>query len=72
MRAATLRGLETAVSYALNTPEFDRIRLHLVAEASSDKPESEEVILYVCNAVRDHLLAHDRAVKAIAMNRRAV
>lgn len=72
MRAATLRGLENAVKLVFGSAEFDRIRLHLVAEAGSDKPESEEVILYVCNAVRDHLLAHDKAVKAIAMNKRAV
>ena len=72
MKEATRRGLDTAVKYALSAPEFDRIRLFLVAEASADKPESDEVILFVCDAVRDHLLAHNRAVRAVALAKKAV
>lgn len=72
MKEATKRGLENATKLMFESPEFDRVRLFLVAEAGADKPESDEIILYVCNAVRDHLLQHNKAVRVIAQSKRAV
>lgn len=72
MREVTQRGLDNAVHYLLTSSEMDRVRLFLVADASADKSEADEIILSVVNAVRDHLLSHGKAVRAIAASKRAV
>jgi len=72
MREVTQRGLSNAVHYLLTSSEMDRVRAFLTADASAEKSESDEIILYVANAVRDHLLGHCKASRAIAASKRAV
>lgn len=72
MKEITQRGLMNAVHYLLTSSEMDRVRAFLTADASAEKSESDEIILYVANAVRDHLLTHGRSVRAIAASKRAV
>lgn len=64
MNANTQRGLQNAMAMLFQSPEFDRIRLFLVADASASKPESEDIIRYVTDEVREHLAVHNRAVLA--------
>jgi len=72
MKEITQQGLRNAVHYLLTSSEMDRVRLFLVGDASADKSESDEIILYVVNTVRDHLLSHGKQVRAIAAARRVV
>ena len=65
MNPNTVRGLENAVSLLFSAPEFDRVRLFLISDASSGKGESEEIIKYVCDEVRSHLVTHHKAVLAV-------
>ena len=44
MKAVTQRGLENAIKLLIQSPEFDRIRLFLVADASQGSGEGEEII----------------------------
>lgn len=72
MKEVTIRGLDNAMHGLMNCPEMDRIRLFLVADASADKSEADEIILAIVNGMRDHLLAHGKQVRAIAAARRVV
>jgi len=72
MKETTTRGLTNAMSSLLSSPEMDQIRLFLQADASADKSESDDIILWTVNAIRDHLLAHGKQVRAIAAARRVV
>lgn len=65
MRDVTARGLDNAVKLLLGSPEFDRIRLFLIADASQGKGEGDEIIKYVGDEIRAHLLDHRKAVAAI-------
>ena len=65
MKEATARGLKNAVSLLLQSGEFDRVRMFLVAEASSQKSEADEIIRTVCDDIRTHLLQHSKAVSAL-------
>jgi len=64
MRPDTQRGLVNAIALLLGSPEFDRIRLFLIADASQGRGESDEIIKYIGDEVRAHLLEHRKAVAA--------
>lgn len=72
MKETTARGLQNAIASLLSSPEMDRIRLFLVADVSADKPEAEEIIKFVGDQIRAHLLEHGKQVRAIAAKGRAV
>jgi hypothetical protein len=65
MKPNTQRGLDNAMSLLFSAAEFDTIRRFLLAEASAAKPETEEVIKYVCDEVRQHLITHAAAVASV-------
>lgn len=62
MKAVTQRGLENAIKLLIQSPEFDRIRLFLVADGSSGSGESDEIVKMVGDEIRAHLIAHKNAV----------
>jgi hypothetical protein len=64
MNEVTRRGLDTSIKLFLTAPEFDRIRLFLIADASQGKGESEEIIKFVGDEIRAHLLQHVKSVAA--------
>ena len=64
MRDVTARGLDNAVKLFLGSPEFDRIRLFIISDVSQGKGEGDEIIKYVGDEVRAHLLDHRKAVIA--------
>jgi hypothetical protein len=72
MKETTKRGLDNAMSALLSSPEFDRVRLFLVADASADKSEADEIVKAIGDQIRAHLLDHGRQVRAIAAKGRAV
>jgi hypothetical protein len=65
MKAVTQRGLENAIKLLIQSPEFDRIRLFLVADASQGSGEGEEIIKMIGDELRNHLISHQKAVAAI-------
>lgn len=65
MKPNTIRGLQNAISLLLQSPEFDRIRLFLQADASEGRGESEDIVKMVGDEIRAHLVAHGKAVAAI-------
>ena len=65
----TQRGLDNAVKMLTSAPEFDRIRLFLIADASASKPEADEIIRFVTDEIRAHLVSHNKAVLAARVNR---
>lgn len=64
MKPNTLRGLNNAISLLYSTGEFDTLRRFLLAEASADRPETEEIVKYICDEIRQHLVTHAAAVAA--------
>lgn len=64
MNPVTHRGLTNAMNFLFQSPEMDRLRLFLVADASASKQEGEEIIKHITDEVRAHLLTHQRAVLA--------
>jgi len=65
MKAVTERGLQNAIKLLIQSPEFDRIRLFLVADASQGSGEAEEIIKMIGDEIRAHLITHGKAVAAI-------
>ena len=65
MKPTTQRGLDNAIKLLLQSPEFDRIRLFLVADASRGSGEAEEIIKMIGDEIRAHLITHGKAVAAI-------
>ena len=65
MKPTTIRGLQNAISLLLQSPEFDRIRLFLQADASEGRNESEEIVKMVGDEIRQHLIAHGKAVAGL-------
>ena len=65
MKPTTIRGLDNAIKLLIQSPEFDRIRLFLVADGSSGSGESDEIVKMVGDEIRQHLIAHKNAVAAI-------
>lgn len=72
MKDSTRRGLENAIKLTMQAPEFDRLRLFLVADSSEEKPESEEIIKTICDSFRAHLVDMARSARAVAAARRSV
>lgn len=64
MNPNTQRGLTNAMDFLFQSPEFDRLRLFLVADGNAAKPEGDEIIRHICDEVRAHLLTHQKAVLA--------
>lgn len=69
MRPDTQRGLGNAIALLLGSPEFDRIRLFLIADGSASDPEASEIIKYVGDEIRAHLVAHHKSVLAAKAGR---
>lgn len=65
----THRGLDHAVKTLTHVPAFDHIRRFLIADASASKPEADEIIKFVTDEIRAHLVAHHKAVLAARVNR---
>lgn len=65
MKATTQRGLTTAVKFLIDAPEFERIRAFLTADASAAEPEAPEIIKFVGDEIRNHLVTHSKAVQAV-------
>lgn len=72
MKEITARGLANAMSSLLSTPEFDQVRRFLVADASAEKSEADEIIKTVNDHIRAHLIEHGKSVRAVAVQKRAV
>ena len=72
MKPMTVRGLDNSIRLLITTPEFERIRCFLTADASQGSGESEEIVKFAGDKIRAHLLAHGKAVQAIAAAKRAV
>jgi hypothetical protein len=64
MKDVTVRGLDNAVKILISTPEFDRLRAFLTANASQGDNEQEEIIKFIGDEIRGHLLFHHKAVTA--------
>lgn len=65
MKAITQRGLTNSLSLLFSSAEFNDIRRFLLSEVSAAKPETEEVIRYVCDEVRQHLVEHAAALSTV-------
>lgn len=72
MNTNTIRGLDNAIKNLFSTSEFDRLRLFLIADASAEKSEAEEIIKTIGDAIRAHLIEHGKAVRAIAAGKRSL
>lgn len=72
MKDVTIRGLQNAIKLLLSAPEFDRLRLFLIADGANEKPESEEIIKMICDEIRAHLVEHARAARVAAAMRRGI
>ena len=67
MKAVTQRGLENAIKLLIQSPEFDRIRLFLVADASQGSGEGEEIIVNLLRMIDSGTEDSERAnVRGIA------
>ena len=64
MKDVTLRGLDNSVKLLITTPEFDRLRAFLTANASQGAGEAEPIIKFIGDEIRAHLLSHHKAVTA--------
>jgi hypothetical protein len=64
MKDTTIRGLDNAISILFYAPEFDRIRMFLISDASTGAGENEEIIKHVTDEIRSHLVAHFKAALA--------
>lgn len=69
MNPNTKRSIDNQIRLVLESPEFDRLRLILVADASSEKSEADEIIKLIGDSIRSHLVEHGRAVRAVAARR---
>lgn len=65
MKPNTQRGIDNAISLLYSTGEFDTLRRFLLSEVSAEKPETDEIIRYVCDEIRQHLVTHATAIAAI-------
>lgn len=72
MKDSTRRGLENAIKLTMQAPEFDRLRLFLVADSSEEKPEAEEIIKTICDAFRAHLVDIAKATRGMAAAKRSI
>lgn len=65
MKPVTARGLDNAIKMVIQSPEFDRLRLFLQADASQGDKEGEEIIKTIGDEIRNHLVTHQKAVAAL-------
>ena len=72
MKEATQRGLDNSIKLMFESPEFDRIRLFFVAAVDDPTTSDEELVKYITDATRSHLVTHGKAVRAIAASKRRV
>lgn len=72
MKEASQRGLDNSISLLFQSPEFDRIRLFFVAAVDDPTTSDEELVKYVTDAIRTHLVTHGKAVRSIAASKRRV